>query len=155
MIVESPLIQLESVYTPVFYQKRFFRVKFLFQKNVLVIAFFIFCFGISALDFFYLSTLLECACRVWGLQSHSFVFISHFYFKKFKNICLSSCIAYCILHSTCTIFALKYQSGFHIGMLAFTIRRKLCILRSSIPFFSWTQCICIDCQVCILLHVVS
>ena len=26
----------------------------------------IFCFGISALDLFYLSTLLECACRVSG-----------------------------------------------------------------------------------------
>ena len=34
------------------------------MKNVLVIAFFIFCFGISALDFFYLTTLLECCLSV-------------------------------------------------------------------------------------------
>ena len=40
-----------------------FRVNFFF-KNVLVIAFSIFCFGISALDFFYLSTLLKCYLSV-------------------------------------------------------------------------------------------
>ena len=67
MIVVSPLILPESVYTSVSDQRRFFRVNLLFFKNVLVIAFSIFCFGISALDFFYLSALLECACRVWGL----------------------------------------------------------------------------------------
>ena len=38
----------------------FFGVKFLFQKNVLVIVFSIFCFVISALDLFYLINLLEC-----------------------------------------------------------------------------------------------
>ena len=64
MIAESHLILLESVYIPVSYQRRFFRVKFLFLKNVLVIAFSIFCFGISALDLFYLSTLLECCLSV-------------------------------------------------------------------------------------------
>ena len=63
MIVESPLILPELVYTSVSDQRHFFRVNFFF-KNVLVIAFSIFCFGISALDFFYLSTLLECRLYV-------------------------------------------------------------------------------------------
>ena len=64
MITESPLILLESVSTSVSDQRHFFfRVNFFF-KNVLVIAFSIFCFGISALDFFYLSTLRECCLIV-------------------------------------------------------------------------------------------
>ena len=64
MIAESPLILLDSVYTFVFYQRHLlFRVNFFF-KNVLVIAFSIFCFGISALDLFYLSTLCECCLIV-------------------------------------------------------------------------------------------
>ena len=63
MIAESPLTLLESVYTSVSNQRHFFRVNFFF-KNVLVIAFSIFCFGISALYFFYLSTLLECYLSV-------------------------------------------------------------------------------------------
>ena len=54
----------ESVYTSVSDQKRFiFRLNFFFKK-VLVMAFSIFCFGISALDFFYLSDLLECCLTV-------------------------------------------------------------------------------------------
>ena len=63
MIAESPLILLESVYTSVSDQRHFFRVDFFF-KNVLVIVFSIFRFGISALDFFYLSTLCECCLSV-------------------------------------------------------------------------------------------
>ena len=88
MIAESPLILLESLYTSVFYQRRFFRVKFLFFKNVLVIAFSIFCFGISALDFFYLSALLECCLSVLaesrGCRIILLLFISHFISKNTK-----------------------------------------------------------------------
>ena len=56
MIAESPLILLESIYTSISDQRHFFRVN-LFLKNVLVIAFSIFCFVISALDFFYVLCL--------------------------------------------------------------------------------------------------
>ena len=66
MIAESPLILLESVYTSVSNQRRFFYDEISFLKNVLVIAFSIFCFGISALDLFYLSTLCECCLSVFA-----------------------------------------------------------------------------------------
>ena len=55
MIVESPYMLLEFVYTSVSDQRRLLRQ--FFFKNVLVIAFSIFCFGISALGLFYLSAL--------------------------------------------------------------------------------------------------
>ena len=60
MIAESPLILPESVYTSVSDQRRFFFRGNFFFKKVLVIAFLIFCFEISALDLFYISALLEC-----------------------------------------------------------------------------------------------
>ena len=68
MITESPLILLDFVYTSVSDQRHFlFRVNFFF-KNVLVIAFSIFCFGIRALDLFYLSNLLECCLIVLAMS---------------------------------------------------------------------------------------
>ena len=58
MIAESPWIFLESVYTSVSDQRRLLvRIFFL---NVLVIAFYIFCFGISALGLFLLNALHGC-----------------------------------------------------------------------------------------------
>ena len=63
MIVASLLILIESVYISISDQRHFFRVNFFFM-NVLVIAFSIFYFGISAIDFFYLSTFLECCLSV-------------------------------------------------------------------------------------------
>ena len=88
MIPESPLILPKSVYTSSSYQRRFFRVNFFFLKNVLVIAFSIFCFGISALDLFYLIYLLECYLSVLaeseGCRIILFLFISHFISKNPK-----------------------------------------------------------------------
>ena len=57
MIAESPWMLLESVYTSVSDQRRLLVRIFL---NVLVIAFSIFCFGISVLGLFYLGALLGC-----------------------------------------------------------------------------------------------
>ena len=75
MIAESPLILLESVYTSISHQRHlFFRVN-LFFKNVLFIAFTIFCFGISALDFFYLSNLRECCLIVLADSGDSRIII--------------------------------------------------------------------------------
>ena len=105
MIVESPLILPESVYTSVSDQRRFFRVIFFF-KNVLVIAFSIFCFEISALDLFYLSALLECClsvlaefgdCRIILL-----LFISHFISKNPKIFAYH----YALDFSFCIVLAL-------------------------------------------------
>ena len=61
MITESPWMLLESVYTFVSDQRRLLVRIFL---NVLVFAFFIFCFGISALGIFYLGALLGCCLIV-------------------------------------------------------------------------------------------
>ena len=85
IIVESLLILLESVYTSVSDQRHFFRVNFFF-KNVLVIAFSIFCFGISALDLFYFRIIL-------------FLFISHFISKnpKIFNYHYALHLAFCIV----------------------------------------------------------
>ena len=61
MIAESPWMLLESVYTSVSDQRCLLVRIFL---NVLVIAFSIFCFGISALGLFYLGALLGCCLIV-------------------------------------------------------------------------------------------
>ena len=80
----------------------FFRVNFFF-KNVLFIAFFIFCFGISALDFFYLSALLECFLSVLAESGDCriilFLFISHFISKNPKTFSYHHALhfAFCIV----------------------------------------------------------
>ena len=94
MIAESPLILPESVYTSVSDQRRFFRVNF-FLKNVLVIAFSIFCFGISALDLFYLGALFECFLSV-GVVESFFCFLYLILFQKIQKYLLI--IMHCILH---------------------------------------------------------
>ena len=80
----------------------FFRVN-LFFKNVLVIAFSIFCFGISALDYFYLSGLLECCLSVLaefgGCRIIILLFISHFIAKNPKIFAYHHALhfAFCIV----------------------------------------------------------
>ena len=82
-------------------------------------------------------TLVLCVSASWlclhilGVVESFFCFSISFLFQKIQKNWLSLCI----LHSTCTIFALEYQSGFHIGNIASIIWRKLCISRSSIPHF--------------------
>ena len=61
MIAESSWMLLGSVYTSVFYQRRLLVRIFL---NVIVIAFSIFSFRISALGLFYLGALLGCCLMV-------------------------------------------------------------------------------------------
>ena len=99
MFSESPLALPESVYTSVSDQKRFFQAKF-FLRRFLSWHFRSFvwdqCIRVLLPQCF-ARVLFMCACRVQGLQNHSFAFCISFYFKKSKNICLSSCIAFCIV----------------------------------------------------------
>ena len=100
MIVESPLILLESVYTSISNQRHFFKGKISFFMNVLVITFSI-CFGISALGLFYHSNLLECCLSVLaeseGVESF-FCFYISFLFQKIQKYLLI--IMHCIFHFT-------------------------------------------------------
>ena len=100
MIVESPLILLESVYTSVSDQRHFFRVNFFF-KNVLVIAFPIFCFVISALDLFYLSTLHVCCLIVLAESGGGRIILLLCYLifiQKIQKYLILCIIMHCTLH---------------------------------------------------------
>ena len=99
MIAESPLMLLESVYTSISNQRHFFMVN-LFFKNVLVIAFSIFCFGITGLEFFY---LVLCVSAIWlCLQSlgvvESFFCFSISFFQRIQKYLLLCIIMHCTLH---------------------------------------------------------
>ena len=101
MIVESPLILLEFVYTSVPDHGRFLRVKFLFLKNFLDIAFSIFCFGISALEFFYLSTLCKCYLIVLAESGGGRIILLLCYLifiQKIQKYLLLCIVMHCTLH---------------------------------------------------------
>ena len=89
MIAESPLTLPESVYTSVSDQRRFFRLDFFFLKEGFCHGIFDFLFGISALDLFYLSALLECCLSVLaesgGCRIILLLFVSHFISKNLKT----------------------------------------------------------------------
>ena len=102
-------------------------------------AFLIFCLRLVHQSSFTLVLFLSvvwCACRVQGSQNHSFVFCISFYFKKSKNICLSSCIAFCIfalyLHQIC--FGVLVRTSYR-KILHSSFEEELCISCSSIPCF--------------------
>ena len=100
-----------SLLIPLFLTRNvFFRLNFFLRRFLSGIFYFL--FEISALEVFYLSALLECClCVLPESRARRIIFFAFCiscYFKKSKNICLSSCIAFCILHCTCTRFALEY-----------------------------------------------
>ena len=86
-----------SLYTPLFLTRDAF--EFEFFENVLVIAFSIFCFGISALGFFYLGALLGCCLTMLvdsgGCGVILLLFIS---FNSKNTIFFSFCIIMHCLH---------------------------------------------------------
>ena len=119
-----------------------------------------FFFEISAFEFFYLSSLLECCLGVLvesrGHRIILLLFASHFISKNPKNIYLSSCIAFCTLHCTCTRFALE--------VLVRTSYRKICIhhLKKNCAFhvvaylvFMDTMHVHLLLRCALLLHVAS
>ena len=100
MIAQSPLALPESVYTSVSDQKHFFRLNFFFLRRFLSWHFlFDFLFEISALEFFYLSALLECCLCVLaesrGRRIILFLFASLVFQKIQKHLLI---IMHCILH---------------------------------------------------------
>ena len=99
MIAESPWMLLEFVYTYVSDQRRLL-VRILL--NVLVIAFSIFCFGISALGLFYLGALLGCCLIVLAEFGGGRVIILLHYLiliqKIQKKIAFCIIMHFCILH---------------------------------------------------------
>ena len=88
-----------SLYLPYVSGKRLFFIWFL--KNVLVVSFSIFCFGVSALGLFYLGDFLGC-CLVVLVESEGCRFIlfllSHLIQKIQKHLLFASLCIVCILH---------------------------------------------------------
>ena len=102
----------------------YFRVNFFF-KNFFVIVFSIFCFGISALDFFYLSALLECFLSVLAESGGCRIILLLLYlilFQKIQKYLLT--ILHCIFH-----FA-QYLHQICFGVLVRISYRKACIYHS-------------------------
>ena len=101
MFVESPLALPESVYTFVSNQKCFLRLIFFLRR--FLSWHFHFLFGISALDFFYLSALLEFYLSVFvesgGCRIILLLFISHFISKNPKIFAYHHALhfAFCIV----------------------------------------------------------
>ena len=161
LVVESPLALPDSVNTSVSDQKHFFSLNFFFQESSCH-GIFDFLFEISALESLlpqcFAGMLFMCACRVQGWQNHSFAFCISYIFKKSKNICLSSCIAFCTLHCNCTRyrFALEYQLGLHIGNICIHHLKKNCAFHIvCIPCLHGHNAFALIVMMCILLHVVS
>ena len=122
MIAESPLILLKFVYTSISDQRRFFRVKFL--KNVLVIAFSIFCFGISALCLFYLSALCGCCLIVLAESGGGRVILLLYYLILIQKI-----QKYLLFSSLCIIvFCMVLALGLLGEVLVRFSYRNDCIL---------------------------
>ena len=151
----------QILYTPLFLTRDTFQFEFF--KNVLVIAFSIFCFGISALGLFYLGALLGCCLIVLAESGGGRVILFLYYLiliQKIKKI-FSSSHHYTLLHiAFCMVLAL----GFLEEVLVIFSYRNDCIFHLkenfsfhvvAYPIFHLTQCICIDFQVCILLLVTS
>ena len=94
-----------------------FRVIFFF-KNVLVIVFFKFCFGMSALGLFYLIALHGCCLIVLAESGGGRVILFLYYLiliqKIQKKLLLCIIMHHCILHGTCTRFAGKSISQIFI-----------------------------------------
>ena len=106
MIVESSWMLLESVYTFVSYQRRF--LVWIFE-NVLVISFSIFCFGISALGFFYLSAFLGCYLIVLAESGSCRVILFLYYLiliQKIQKNCFFCIIMHCCIVAFCMVLAL-------------------------------------------------
>ena len=102
-------------------------------------AFSIFCLRLVHQSSFTLVLCLSAVCvslQILGVIESFFCFLHLFYFKKSKNICLSSCIAFCIfalyLHYICfgVLVRTSYRKNLHSSF-----EEKLCISRSSIPCF--------------------
>ena len=115
MIVESSWMLLGSIYTLFFTRDNVFRVNFF--KNVLVIAFSIFCFGISALGIFYLSALSGCCLIVLAESGGGRVIL----------------LLYCLIFSKNTkIFAsLHHYASLHFAFcMVVSDRSKFCPILS-------------------------
>ena len=124
----------------------------IFFRNVLVIAFSIFCFGISALGLFYLGALLGCFMIVLAdsgggrviILLHCLILI-----QKIQKICFLHHDAF--LHfGFCMVLALGFLG---IILVIFSYRND-CIFHLkenfafhvvAYPIFHLTHCICIDC----------
>ena len=121
------------------------------MKNVLVIAFFIFCFGISALGLFYLSALLGSCLIVVAESEGGRVILLLYYLIYSKNPKIFASLHHYALHfAFCMVLAL----GLLREVLVKLSYRNDCIchLKRNFAFhvvechvFNSTQCICIDC----------
>ena len=89
-----------------------------------------FCFGISELDFFYLSALLECCLSVLaeseGCRIILLLFVSHFISKNPKTFSYHHALHFAFLHCTCTRFSLEYYLGLHIKKYCIHHLKKIC-----------------------------
>ena len=126
---------------------------FEFFKNVVVIAFYIFCFGISALGLFCLSALRGCYLIVLADFGDGRVILLLYYLILIQKITkiFASLHHYASLHfAFCIVLAL----GLLREVLVIFSYRNDCIfhLKENFAFhivaylvFHSTQCICIDC----------
>ena len=158
LVAESPLALPESVNTSVFYQKHFFTLNFFFQESSCH-GIFDFLFEISALESFYLSALMECCLCVLAESGVGriilLLFASHFISKNPKTFAYHHALhfAFCIVLALDLLWSISQD--FIQGNLHSAFEEEIVHSRSTHTLFSWTQCICIDCQVCILLLVAS
>ena len=104
-----------------------------------------FLFEISALESFYLSTLLECCLCVLaesGVGRIILLLIVSLYFQKNKKIFASH---YALHYALCIVFALDLDllwsnsQVFIQENLHSAFEEKLCITRSTHTLFSWTH----------------
>ena len=157
----SLLGSFQSLYTPLFLTKDAFQFEFF--KNVLVIAFSIFCFGISALGLFCISDLRECCLIVLAESGDGRVILLLYYLiltQKITKIFASShhyaslhlgfcmILALGLLREVLVIFSYRNDYIFHL-------KENFAFHVVEYPVFHLTQCICINCQVCILLLIAS
>ena len=124
LVAESPLALPESVNTSVFDQKRFFfSLNFFFQESSCH-GIFDFLFEISALEYFYLSALLECCLCMLAESGVGRIILLLFislYFQKIQKYLLI--IMHCILH-----FALYlHQIQICFQVIVRTSYREICI----------------------------
>ena len=116
MIAESSLALPGFVYTSVS-DRHFFYAKFFLR----FLSWHFFWGGISALDFFYLSALLECCLSVLaesrGRRIILLLFVSHSISKNPKTFAYHHTLHFAL----CIVLALDFLLGLHIGKFAFII----------------------------------
>ena len=140
LVAESPLALPESVNTSVSDQKRFFSLNVFFQESSCH-GIFDFLFEISALESFYLSTLLECCLCVlaeFGVGRIILLLFVSLYFQKIqKTITYHHALhfAFCIVLALDLDLLWSNSQDFIQGNLHSAFEEELCISCSSIPCF--------------------